>query len=361
MKNQYVADIGDYGKYSLLKAFINTGVSVGINWYLTEDDGTNDGKFTGYLDKDPKHSLRKYDPETFEILKQIRDSDRTICGVERSGLLKGASFYDKRMVFKGNAKERREQRTEWHYAAKEKLAGTSLVFLDPDNGLLREERHNRANEKYVSSDEIRSYYDDHNVVFYCHKGRRTSEEWERYKSIMPKLLASAKPIVLTYHKGTQRSYIFLVHPKDYEKYRAILDTFLKNWEGIFTEEPIKDPDINKYREFASKWVDKFRQSEEFSWIFECWEFVEDAEKAGCVMDAFRSYSEVFSTSRAVKGIKQLQYLLEEDKITAPLLGAMIFSHWRYYNHWADSNPEPWVRDWFIVALETLVNIGRKHE
>lgn len=51
MKNQYVGDIGDYGKYSLLRDFAEAGVKVGINWYLTEDDGSNDGKFVDYLKK----------------------------------------------------------------------------------------------------------------------------------------------------------------------------------------------------------------------------------------------------------------------------------------------------------------------
>ena len=46
MKNQYVGDIGDFGKYSMLRAFIDAGIKVGVNWYLTEDDGSNDGKFT---------------------------------------------------------------------------------------------------------------------------------------------------------------------------------------------------------------------------------------------------------------------------------------------------------------------------
>ena len=361
MKDQYVTDIGDYGKYSLLKAFLNVGISVGINWYLTEDDGTNDGRFTGYLDQDSKHSLRTFDPEIFEALKQIRDSDRTIRGVEKNGLLQGASFYNARMVFKGTAKDRREQRTRWHNAAKEKLAGTSLVFLDPDNGLLCEEKHNRAAVKYVFADEIKSYYDDHNVVFYCHKGRRSAEEWERYKSVMPKMLASARSIVLTYHKGTQRSYIFLVHPKDYERYRMIIDTFLDNWKGVFTEEPVRDPDIQTYRVFASKWAEKFRKSEVWGWIFESWEFAEDAKKAGCEMDSFRSFSETFSKPRAVESVEELKLLLEDDRMTAPLLGAMVFSHWRYYNHWAYSSPKPWVREWFIIALEHLAGFGIDHE
>lgn len=38
MKNQYVGDIGDFGKYSMLRAFIDAGIKVGVNWYLTEDD-----------------------------------------------------------------------------------------------------------------------------------------------------------------------------------------------------------------------------------------------------------------------------------------------------------------------------------
>ena len=38
MKNQYVGDIGDYGKYGLLRFLSNRGIKIGINWYLTKDD-----------------------------------------------------------------------------------------------------------------------------------------------------------------------------------------------------------------------------------------------------------------------------------------------------------------------------------
>lgn len=68
MKNQYVGDIGDYGKYALLRAFALDGVKVGVNWYLTEDDGSNDGKFTSYLNDD---RMRWNAPEVFDALKEI--------------------------------------------------------------------------------------------------------------------------------------------------------------------------------------------------------------------------------------------------------------------------------------------------
>ena len=51
MKNQYVGDIGDYGKYGLLRFLANRGIKIGVNWYLTDDDGSSDGKFTKYLKK----------------------------------------------------------------------------------------------------------------------------------------------------------------------------------------------------------------------------------------------------------------------------------------------------------------------
>lgn len=357
MKNQYVADIGDYGKYSLLKAFLDAGIKVGINWYLTDDDGTNDGKFTRYLEDVSKTSLRKYNPNIFDELKQINYSNRTIQSVENSAFLSGTFFYNSKVPF---SNIQQEQRRKWHRAAVKQLEDAELVFLDPDNGLRKDDRNSRSADKYVFAEEISSYYSTQNVVFYCHKGRRTSEEWERYKSTMPKMLPSSKPIVLTYHRGTQRSYIFLIHPKDYDNYRKIINAFLKKWEGIFTEESIKDPDVHKYYSFATKWVDFFKKEEGFCWIFESNDFVNDARTAGCVMDAQHAFFEVFPESKAFRSTDELKQLLETDtRVTAPLLGEMIFSMWRYYNHWAYSSPEDWVKEWFIIALEHLADMTKR--
>ena len=46
----------------------------------------------------------------------------------------------------------------------------------------------------------------------------------------------AKPTILTYHKGSQRSYIFLIHDKDFVKYRKIIDGILSRWYKVFSEE-----------------------------------------------------------------------------------------------------------------------------
>ena len=76
MKNQYVGDIGDYGKYGLLRFLANQGIKLGINWYLTADDGSRDGKFTDYLNQS---SERVYDPELFDALRAVAATRLEIC------------------------------------------------------------------------------------------------------------------------------------------------------------------------------------------------------------------------------------------------------------------------------------------
>ena len=49
MKNQYFGDVGDYGKYGLLRFIAKRGVTIAVNWYLTPDDQSNDGHIRGYL------------------------------------------------------------------------------------------------------------------------------------------------------------------------------------------------------------------------------------------------------------------------------------------------------------------------
>ena len=81
MKNQYVGDIGDYGKYGLLRFMAAHGIKIGVNWYRTENDGSADGKITSYLKQD---SERIYDPELFDALKKIDNrSDKNVKMIEQ--------------------------------------------------------------------------------------------------------------------------------------------------------------------------------------------------------------------------------------------------------------------------------------
>lgn len=236
MKNQYVADIGDFGKYSLLRAFAEAGIKVGINWYLTADDASNDGKFTDYLQND---DLRWRAPDVFDKLKKIAGiQGKSVKNIEESGIVPGAVFYSDLLNPSGTPSDREQERNAWFRESIDELENAELIYMDPDNGLLEDnDPSKRGAEKYVLPDEVEQYYSaGHNVVYYCHKGRRKMSDWFDYKSIMCEVLPEAKPLVLTYHKGTQRSYIFLIHPEDFMKYSKILNRFLTKWMKIFSEE-----------------------------------------------------------------------------------------------------------------------------
>ncbi len=244
MKNQYVGDIGDYGKYSLLRTFAEAGIRIGINWYLTDDDGSNDGKFKDYLYIE---SFRRYCPEVFDALKgMVFNGNATVTSVQNSGIIPNARFFYEPLGFMGTPSERAEKRNRWLWNSISEIGGEDLVFLDPDNGLsVKDNPAIKGADKYVLPREVMNYWETHsNVVYYCHRGRRTDEQWHSYLRFMRRTMPGVRIIAITYHKGTQRSYIFLVRKMHFAKYRNIIDKVLQDWEGIFTDECIEDDDLS---------------------------------------------------------------------------------------------------------------------
>ena len=236
MKNQYICDIGDYGKYSLLRAFAKAGIKIGVNWYLTADDGSTDGKYTDYLEQD---KLRRYDPDVFTELRLIfHKKSRSVLDIEKNSVVPSAVFYSKPIPIKGTPGERAEQRVKWFEESMTMLADAELIFMDPDNGLLENGDAGKLGaEKFVYPEEVQKCFEaGKNVVYYCHRGRRKLNDWFDYKSFMFERVPEAKPIVLTYHRGTQRSYIFLIHQEDYIRYKNIAYSFADRWRPLFNEE-----------------------------------------------------------------------------------------------------------------------------
>ena len=240
MKNQYIGDIGDYGKYSLLKTFSDNGISVGINWYLTKDDETgNDGRITDYLDDEKYRCLS---PKVFDLMKALVDKiDKSVDDIATSDIIKDAEYYTD--YLETNLLEwraRKEKRDRWFKNSMKCLSKCDLLFCDPDNGSIDENRIRRFNsEKYVSLKELEQYYNKgKNIVYYCQRGRRKEEIWNLKKNEM-EYLASVSLRSLTFHKGTQRAYIFLIHHEDANEYDDIIKRFLNagwgNWDPpIFT-------------------------------------------------------------------------------------------------------------------------------
>ena len=245
MKNQYIGDIGDYGKYGLSRFLAGRGIQIGVNWYLTENDKTADGKFTDYL-KDDSSPERLCDPELFDALRRIVLShsiaEKSVDMISDAKLIPNAVYYNSKIPDTiQNSKANERNRLLWFNDSLLLLDGADLIFADPDNGLsFRKTASHKGSEKHVLPEEIVNYYrEGKDVVYYCHKGRRKPEAWEQAKTEIRKCIRDAQILGLTFHRGTQRSYIFVVHPDQYRKYILLLNDFVKTaWNNMFTREPI---------------------------------------------------------------------------------------------------------------------------
>lgn len=241
MKNQYIGDIGDYGKYGLLRFLANRGIKIGINWYLRECDGSSDGRFTGYLNHSEE---RIYDSELFDVLQRIAIlQDKNIKMIEQSGIIPNADFYSevlKSQVLKPD--ERELNRKLWFSNSTLLLEDADIIFADPDNGIsYRKSARRKDSDKFIFPEEVSCYYNSgKNVFFYCHKGRRKAEAWELAKIQIREYIRDAQILAITFHRGTQRSYIFVLHPDCYLKYKQILNDFMASeWGRIFSWESIQ--------------------------------------------------------------------------------------------------------------------------
>lgn len=236
MKDQYFGDIGDYGKYGLLRFLAQKDIKIAVNWYLTADDGSSDGKHTSYLSDS---RMRKYDPELFDLLQvMVGNGERNVRTFENQYPIPEAVYYCELLEAKGESRaEKREFRKKWHAAALEACSGAELVFLDPDNGLCEEEPAGAmASLKYCFAEEAADYFNaGKNVVYHCSRGRKSYGEWDKTLGIMQRRLPEVRLAIITFHKRTQRSYVFVLHKEDFRRYANLLKSFCNRWYKLFSE------------------------------------------------------------------------------------------------------------------------------
>src|SRR6185437_5397777 len=104
MQNRYVCDIGDFGKYGLLRALIRDDLRLGVVWYLNPNEEENsDGGLVTYLQDGKESEFRQCDPELYDALRGLLQREqRNIFSVQQSGILRMPTlFYDTPLTFSG--------------------------------------------------------------------------------------------------------------------------------------------------------------------------------------------------------------------------------------------------------------------
>ncbi|MBI5477187.1 MAG: hypothetical protein HY964_10685 [Ignavibacteriales bacterium] len=221
MQDKYAGDIGDFGKYILLKnisAFGMNGIRLGVNWYYCKlkELNSTDGRHTDYLSKNNKHHNKFLicDPK---LLKQLNDivhhHRRSIRSVEELDILQaGTSFYSTPIPENSSSKNI-VKRTEWFEDSKKALSGSDIIFLDPDNGIAPDKAtiFQKRAVKYSFTDEMISYYDlGKSLIVYNHRDRSpTTKYLSRLKNISLKTTGGTTPILLRFKRVSVRDYLIL--------------------------------------------------------------------------------------------------------------------------------------------------------
>jgi hypothetical protein len=244
MQNMYVGDIGDYGKYGLLRAIMPSVSKLGIVWYLVADENhLNDGKHIDYLSK------LKYidcDRQLFSILKDIISlGKRSISKIEQSSIFPThTTYYSDYLTYDGikantptGRAKRAVRREQWLGNALETVHDCDAVFLDPDNGLETTSvlRHHAKAPKYVYYDEIMKFLSVTNTLIIYHHLNRNGDHITQIKEnqkLLQELAGNRYTIIsLRFRPYSPRAYFIITNQ---EQVRAKLDEFVNsNWKQCF--------------------------------------------------------------------------------------------------------------------------------
>ena len=228
MQNRYAGDIGDYGKFGMLRALASEGFSIGVNWYLVDTPArelsVNDG---GKLIPE---KLAEVDSELAKALSAIsRSSERSVRSLEKANLIPGAIYYSDVVPV--------EDRAVWHTHALDTLTGADLVFLDPDNGLLVKSVGKRSAKapKYTFYEEVADYIArGQSVVVYNHRSRKKPDVY--FGEICEKLVAAvpraSNITAITFPKGSVRDYFAIcANPEHAMRIRKTFDALANGTWG----------------------------------------------------------------------------------------------------------------------------------
>ena len=233
MQDCYAGDIGDFGKYGLLRWLCgmfddDDPLSLGVLWYYTPNEDNNDGGNTSYLHEPLRVQFRSCDKELFDVLRRIVCcSERLIAAVEKSGVLPDAVFFREQLIFapREPKQKKKQKRCQWIKEGLDAIAGVDIVFFDPDNGLevpsvqRFDSAKRKQGTKYTYYDDlIRHWERGSSLVIYQHsartwKGERASfdNQIEGRKKEIQNAIKGSKSIYALRFAG--RAFFIVPHPR----------------------------------------------------------------------------------------------------------------------------------------------------
>ena len=231
MQDRYTGDVGDFGKYGLLRQLCGLHDSeaaqplkLGVVWYRPDpasviNDPLDDGKHTTYLCPKHEKQFKPCDPPLYDALREIVEcNSRCVEAVERAGLLGPDAVFHAARVPGPPPRARGEARTvgrqRWVKDALEATAGCDVVFLDPDNGLEPKGAPITSAKapKYAYREEVGKWSKrGQSLVIYHHLGRNRPHR-DQIAGWLERLRNEFEPhdiFALRFRRGTSRAFFVL--------------------------------------------------------------------------------------------------------------------------------------------------------
>lgn len=251
MQDRYAGDVGDFGKFSLLRSLVdNTEYKLGVIWYLFPDESHNgDG---GHIDYLTKAEFKNCDKYLCEKLSTVVNGHRSVAELEKKELLPvNTVYFSDRLDFhlkypsqkKRDKEDRKAKRQEWLNRALIKTSDCSAIFLDPDNGL-QIESCSKINQmksgKFAYYSEIAPLTKGKAVSIIYHHLNRHKNHGTHGNQIRTRLDELRKIInptgaifALRYRPYSPRVYFILTDKSEENRIEECLMTFLSGSKGRF--------------------------------------------------------------------------------------------------------------------------------
>jgi len=243
MQNRYVCDIGDFGKYGLLRALIRDDLRLGVVWYLNPNEEENsDGGLVTYLQDGKESEFRQCDPELYDALRGLLQREqRNIFSVQQSGILRMPTlFYDTPLTFSGvDLAKRKEHRDQWCREALRTTENAQIVFFDPDNGLPGKTAkfYSKNGPKYVFPEELLPYAQRGQSLIAYQQQNRTcalADQIEAGQRRLMHLGAGRSVWALSFHRMRVRIYFVVASVHQENILHNRLCEFAEGpWKGHF--------------------------------------------------------------------------------------------------------------------------------
>lgn len=244
MQDRYAGDIGDFGKFQLLRfLFLQTSYSLKQIWYKYPDEThNNDGLYINYFDK-----VKDFDPLLEQALHAIVvKENRSINALQNAHLLPFMEYFEE-MVNENN-KDRLPFRKTWFTKAKKFALNSDIICVDPDNGIatkvhtsleykpieiLSWQSFNKKTKagKYIFKEEIVALASVCKCLVVYHHLNRTMKHNEQIKRLKKELEKEAYGVLAIKHTPySPRVYFFISCDKDFLTKMALqLQVFEKRY------------------------------------------------------------------------------------------------------------------------------------